>query len=394
MLFRLSRLVDRLPISVDGVRRGFSPLVVALILLFSVIAQDSTIFASLRGESRVEDDLKQGPTGGYYENLIGANEPVLHKGPRRVAKSSEKGSVATPAVIPFRDAGIVLDSPTYVRWRMRPNLAIRWNESTFRTNSQGYRTPEIALPKPEGTYRVLCFGSSNTMGHGVEEEQTYPRLLEGWLRKRLGSSRKVDVVNLAVSGDSPTRRLQRLREDAERYQADWFLCEATALDYLLEEEHLQMVVRKEIPIPLDFVHAIVVRTGVTAADSKDAFHRKLKGESDALLDGAYAGWSDAAKSLQTPLAVAMLPRSDRNVESPRMFRLMRTLCERYGLDCLDLTAAFHGLSEKQIQVSPWDNHPSALGHERIFDSLCNILKRRGGPPGLSLSRPESARVLK
>jgi len=366
-------------------RLGFSPFLVACFLVLSVVARESALLASLRGESRVEEDLRQGPTHGYYENLLDASDTS----PRRdVAHGKLNGggnAASTPAVIPFRDAGIVEEVPTFVRWRMRPGLEIRWNETTFRTNSLGFRTPEVALNKPEGTYRVICFGSSNTMGHGVEEEETYPRLFERWLRERLGASLRIEVVNLAVSGDSPTRRLERIREEAERFHADWIVCEASALDYLLEEEHLQMVVRRNVPVPFEFVRAALERAGVTAADSKDSFHRKLKGESEGLLEGSYVGWAAEAKRLGVPLTVAILPRSDRKVISPRMFRLMRLLAERHGLAYFDLSEAFRNLNETQMQVSRWDNHPSALGHHQIFETLREAVERQGGLPGLSFS---------
>ncbi|WP_422928897.1 SGNH/GDSL hydrolase family protein [Singulisphaera sp. PoT] len=368
---------------------GYSPLVTILFLSLSIVGRESALMASLRGESRVEDDLRQGAAKGYYENLLDVSNEA---DPDPGAEAKVAGATPEPgAVIPFRDAGIVDEVPGFVRWRMRPNLEIAWNATTFRTNSHGYRTPEFSTAKPEGTYRVVCFGSSNTMGHGVEEEVTYPRLFEGWLRERLGDSRKVEVLNLAVSGDSPARRLERLREEGAKVQADWFLCEASALDYLLEEEHLQMVLRKRVPVPYDFLREALDRAGVSGSDSNDSFHRKFKGESEGVLDGVYAGWASESRRLGVPLAVAILPRSDRKALSPRMFRLMRDLASRNGLESFDLSEAFVDLNEAQMQVSRWDNHPSVLGHRRIFERLRDDLERRGGLPGLPFPEATAAR---
>ena len=120
-----------------------------------------------------------------------------------------------PGWIPFC-AGLVKSEQTYLLWRLRPNLDTRWNGTSFHSNSLGYRTPEVALKKPAHVYRILVFGSSNTMGHGVDDEPAlYPRLLEQWLNERVGTGLRVEVVNLAVAGESPSRRLQRLREEGK-----------------------------------------------------------------------------------------------------------------------------------------------------------------------------------
>src|SRR5208337_2502700 len=136
--------------------------------------------------------------------------------------------------------------------KLRPNLDARWNGTSFHSNSLGYRTPEVTLKKPADVYRMLVFGSSNSMGHGVDDGALYTRLLEQWLNERLATGLRVEVVNLSVAGESPSRRLQRLREEAGRYQADWILCDASPLDHALEEDHLEAIVRASPPIEIPF----------------------------------------------------------------------------------------------------------------------------------------------
>jgi hypothetical protein len=362
-----------------------SKAVLVLLLVIAGEARETELLATLRGESWSEKDLRQAQMQGYYEKLLDAS-PISN---RTSNESVAKNEPPPFAVFPFRDAGIVEEVPTYLRWRMRPNLVIRWNGATFRTNSLGFRTPEVEREKPARTYRIVVFGSSNTMGHGVNDDDPYPRLLERWLNEQIGPTRRVEVVNLAVSGDSPTRRLQRLREEGGRFGADWLLCDATVFDYSLEEDHLKAIVLRNIPIPFDFVREALRRSGVTAADSPASFQRKLRDESEWLLDGAYSGWSEEAKRLGIPMTVVILPRTNRKIESLRMFRQIRTLADRHGLDYLDLSGAFRDLEENRIQVSPWDNHPGALGHRAIFEALRSALQRRGGLPGLPLSHSQT-----
>src|SRR4051812_40658718 len=146
----------------SNLRAWLTPSVLILLLVIAARASESDLVATLRGKAWFEDEVGQGQTQGYYENLL--------DGPRTTRPKMGEGAapnIPPPAgVVLFSDAGIVEEVPTYVRWRMRPNLDARWNGIVFRTNSHGYRTPEVESKKAEGTYRIVVFGSSNSMGQG------------------------------------------------------------------------------------------------------------------------------------------------------------------------------------------------------------------------------------
>ena len=205
MLKRIAGLPD--------VRSWITPAILILLLVIAGQASESELVATLRGKAWFEDEVGQGQTQGYYENLLDNS----HATSRKVTDGAASRVPPPPGVILFSEAGLVKEVPTYLRWRMQPNLDARWNGTVFRTNSLGYRTPEVESKKAEGTYRIVVFGSSNSMGQGVDDDAPYPRHLERWLNARIGPTRRIEVVNLAVSGDSPTRRLQRLCEEGGRF---------------------------------------------------------------------------------------------------------------------------------------------------------------------------------
>jgi hypothetical protein len=329
---------------------------------------------------------RQAPPVGYYEALI---DP-----PRTMVAES----IAQPPQgwLPFGGdpTGIVVETATYLRWQMRPNLDIRWNGKIFRTNRFAFRTPDIERKKPRGTYRILVFGSSNTMGYGVNNDDIYTRHLEWWLNSRAGENCHVEVVNLAVAGDSPTRRLLRLQQEAKHYDPDWLLCDASALDTWLEDTHLHAVVEHNIPIPFSFVRNAISQSGVKATESLEAFRAKFQDESECFLDEVYAGWSREAKQLQVPLSVIVLPRADSKAQSPRVFELIAKLAKRHGLDCIDLSTIYDHLEVEEFRNSEWDKHPSPRGHYLIFEGIRDALVRRGGPPGLSIAANATATALK
>src|SRR5208282_2794213 len=158
---RRDGFLSRHPSSISGA--------LSLLLLAVLSSGDAGFVSSLRGNSE-ETPASQAQTHGYYEALLDARRPDL----------CPNTPQPPPGWLPFgsEQTGIVLEVPSYLRWKLRPNLETTWYGTGFRTNSHGFRTPEIELEKPPGTYRILIFGSSNTMGYGVNCEEMYTRYLE------------------------------------------------------------------------------------------------------------------------------------------------------------------------------------------------------------------------
>ena len=76
-------------------------------------------------------------------------------------------------------------------------------------NSQGYRGPEMPVPKPKGTFRVFAIGDSNTLGWGGAGGANWPEFLGHLLRERDARFR---VVNAGVYGYSSHQGLIRFRQ--------------------------------------------------------------------------------------------------------------------------------------------------------------------------------------
>jgi len=66
-------------------------------------------------------------------------------------------------------------------------------------NQLGYRGPEIAIPKPQGAYRIVSVGGSTTYSTGTSENESYPAFLQLILRDEYGYP-NIEVINAGVSG--------------------------------------------------------------------------------------------------------------------------------------------------------------------------------------------------
>ncbi len=320
------------------------------------------------GAAEIDSEMELARADGYYEDLTRSSPD--RKQSRLAERPLDRRS--------FTESGLMDEVSDYRRRVLRPDLDARWNGTTFRTNSLGHRGPQVSRGKPPGTFRVVVLGSSNTMGHGIEDEDTYARRLERDLNDRAGPRRRVEVLNLAVSGDSPTQQLLRLRDDAPGLEPDWVLSDITALDFSLEEQHLRWAMGKGVDIPFDFVREALAGSKAGADDPSEVFHRKFSPFLKPLLDRTFEGWAAEVRRIGVPLTVVILPRADSKAESPHLFRLFRDLADRHGLRSVDLSDAFDRLDLDEYRIAPWDHHPNALGHRLIFARLRDGLLADGG----------------
>ena len=354
----------------------------ALLLALAWLCPGSNLVGLLQGKGSLGAELKGTQAAGYYENLLAMGQPARAPVPREPADPPPP-----PGLVPFHESGLAEAEASYLRFRLRPGLNMQWNGIGYQINRLGHRGPEIAIPKPAGTYRVVVLGSSNTFGHGVEDDDTYVRLLEAWLNEHAPPGLAVEVVNLSAPGRAPSQRLYRLRdEEVERLQPNWIVCDATAVDVWLEQKHLHAVVTAGLEPPFDFVREAIRKAGVKPGDTLEAVCSKLEDDYEELLAGTYAGWSAEARRLDVPLTVVILPRADAKVESPRLFQLLRTMANRHGLPYIDLADVFDDLTVEEFRIASWDKHPSVRGHRLIFEALRDAIQRQGGPPGLALPK--------
>lgn len=122
----------------------------------------------------------------------------------------------SPPLVPdeYRHHKLVPNS--YARLEMRDFTYIQ------RVNSLGLRGEDVRVEKNPDTYRILMLGDSFTMGKGVEDNETFPVLLQASLNRRLSAckGRPVEILNAGVDGYAPilsfiqlTRELQPLKPD-------------------------------------------------------------------------------------------------------------------------------------------------------------------------------------
>ncbi|MBU0755313.1 MAG: SGNH/GDSL hydrolase family protein, partial [Planctomycetes bacterium] len=86
-------------------------------------------------------------------------------------------------------------------------------------SAQGLRRKEVAVPKPENTFRILVLGDSVVFGEGVAFHNTFSSLLEAALQEAPGR-KKIEVINAGVNGYSPFNELHYYLEQGRKFEPD------------------------------------------------------------------------------------------------------------------------------------------------------------------------------
>ncbi len=91
-------------------------------------------------------------------------------------------------------------------------------EGIVSTNSLGFRDIEREVEKPQGVYRIIIFGGSNTFGLRVSNNDTYPMQLQKMLDKEYPG--KFEVWNAGLCGYVMSQKVAHAQEVIEKYNPD------------------------------------------------------------------------------------------------------------------------------------------------------------------------------
>lgn len=130
--------------------------------------------------------------------------PTTPLGFVRASWALATGSAVAEAGVPAEQ--VAFRPLPYVMYGLKPGFE-RSGEPRRTSNAHGFRGPEIELPKPAGRTRILCLGGSTTYAFAVDDEHTYPRVLERRLREQ---GHDVDVINAGVESYTSAESLANL----------------------------------------------------------------------------------------------------------------------------------------------------------------------------------------
>ena len=151
---------------------------------------------------------------GYYhyeQQLTGSLEQQLQRAqsqePTTLEQSPTMGALVQPS--PYPD----------IVYELKRKATGTFLGKAFSSNSIGLRDKEFTLEKPANTIRIVGLGDSIMFGWGVEQDESYLKLLESKLQSK-HPNQSFEVMNFAVPGYNTAMEVATFEHKALAFDPD------------------------------------------------------------------------------------------------------------------------------------------------------------------------------
>jgi hypothetical protein len=304
---------------------------------------------------------------GYYEDLEEAKPQQTNqtegrpKGNLELEHAPEKWVVATD---------------NFMRSELKPLARTRFKGKKLTINRWGMRDRDYEQKKPAGAYRIALLGSSNEMGMGVGDEDTFDNILEDRLNQEdVGEdTQKFEILNFSRSGHGALQKLLLLEENVFTFEPDavFWMTYSPEAERLLD--HLAKVYWRRVAIPDQFrptLETVFHKAHLAKSLSSNQIVKALEPYGMELVDFTFHRLGDQCRQHGVKLYVLYRPEPFESQQLPGRYRneLMR-LTRQCGATWLDLTSCYEGISNRQsIIMGGRDWHANELGHRLLAEEL-------------------------
>jgi hypothetical protein len=280
---------------------------------------------------------------------------------------------------PFRESEGGLETATFLRDEVRPSVSLVFHGAPLSTNRWAMRDQDYELKKPADVYRIAVLGGSTTFGGGVANNETFEAVLEDRLNaeNRGTGSGKYEILNFSIPGHCLVQHLALLESKVVSFEPDAVLLIATSREDNCSAHHLAMVMAKGIEIPYDYLRQIVKKARVDKGTPFEQGFRRLKRHGEEILRETYPRFAKLCQEHGIVPVYAYTPIvqdnvGERDFEEDAHFM---SLAKQAGFLVLDVSDAYVGQDAASLRVTPWDWHPSVLGHKLLADRLLQAFRQ-------------------
>jgi len=247
------------------------------------------------------------------------------------------------------------------------------------TNRWSMRDRDYEKEKPPGVYRMALLGSSNTMGTGVADNETFENIVEDRLNREISPKTGVryEIMNFSVAGWGPVACYTDLMRRVFDFQPDAVIWSGmNEFTWATKEPAEHVLGYYDLPYPE--LLAIARASDMDKSMGEQVIREKMWEYRADLLYWTYNSVvQECRKRGVRPLVVYLPPHTalsaGRNLEEAVGQVEVAT---RAGFSVIDLVRTFDSLPDlSTIWLAPWDHHPNREGHRLLAEGFYSGLVR-------------------
>ena len=268
-------------------------------------------------------------------------------------------------------------------FRHRPNIKGIYYGVEIKTNSIGWREDrDYPLKKPSGIKRVIVLGDSITLGWGVEQYQTYSKVLEHHLNNDPTLQFRYEVINTGVGNYNTSLELEMLKRTLP-YDPDIII-----IGYFINDVEIW---NRQGPIVSflgmysyfyrflwDKFLSIGNKLGLN--ENYEVYYKKLytsNHEGIYRLEKNLESITSLAKERSIPLVFLNIP--DLHTIKPYPFdsvnNYIKNLISKSNIHYLNLLDSVEGIKPTALWASYEDSHPNSKAHGIYGNRIYHFLKK-------------------
>jgi hypothetical protein len=302
---------------------------------------------------------------GYYEDLI----QVDRFNPELQALYQQKPQ---NYFVPWRQA-MNHQRDDYLGVEMSTSASITYEGVSYSTNEWGMRDKSYPKEKPAGVYRIGILGSSHMMGWGVADDQTAENVAEARLA---AEGQPYELLNFSVNGYDPIQKAITLNGKMAEFDLDavFMFCHRIEKQWLIS--HLVNRVRGGRDLPDPFLEEIVKKAGVDQNTDEALAKIRLSNYGSEMMAWAFDKFAKTCRDQGIKPIFVFMPEMGRVSFSDRDVQELFDLAKASGFELVeDFSRTYDGVSEKELQVASYDDHPNARAHALLAEQLYQTITK-------------------
>ena len=269
-------------------------------------------------------------------------------------------------------------------YEMIPNRDGVFEGMHVRTNAWGLRGPAPAQDNSH-LMRLAVLGDSFTFGFGVEENDTYPSLLQEIMNNsQAANGRRFEILNFGVVGYSTRDEAVVLKQKALPFHP-----QGVIIGYVLNDPETdpRPSLHKYFDPPVWWRHSHLLRlchlgwnsiqVWIDGGGDYQRYLHAPEGRKWRSVCEAFRSIRDSAQKEGAWTLVAVFPLTPRRSWSDYAYANLHAQiareARRNGFQVVDLLDTFRHYPPADLVLSPTDDHPNALAHRLAAEAISQVL---------------------